>query len=81
MLWGLIDVQRNPLELVRVKGSSRRQKPLVTLTSEEFGLLLKELRDPIRTMAIVAMCTGLRISELLAPPLGKSELPRSDDAG
>jgi integrase len=66
MLWGLIDVQRNPLELVRVKGGSKRQKALVTLTHEEFQRLLPELREPIRTMAIVAMCTGLRISEVLA---------------
>ena len=27
MLWGLVDVIRNPLELVKVKGSSRREKP------------------------------------------------------
>jgi integrase len=66
MLWGLIDVQRNPLELVKVKGGSKRQKALVTLTREEFQLLLGELKDPFRTMAIVAMCTGLRISEVLA---------------
>jgi integrase len=66
MLWGLADVQRNPLELVKVKGGSKRQKPLVTLTSAEFQLLLSELKEPFRTMAIVAMCTGLRISEVLA---------------
>jgi len=35
MLWGLIDVQRNPLELVKIKGGSKRQKALVTLTQEE----------------------------------------------
>jgi integrase len=66
MLWGLIDVQRNPLELVKVKGGSKRQKALVTLTNEEFQLLLGELKEPFRTMATVAMCTGLRISEVLA---------------
>jgi integrase len=66
MLWGLIDVQRNPLELVKVKGGSKRQKALVTLTNEEFQLLLEELKEPFRTMATVAMCTGLRISEILA---------------
>ena len=66
MLWGLIDVQRNPLELVRIKGGSRRQKALVTLTQEEFHDLVGQLREPVRTMAIVAMCTGLRISEILA---------------
>jgi integrase len=66
MLWGLIDVQRNPLELVKVKGGSKRQKALVTLTNEEFQLLLGELKEPFRTMATVAMCMGLRISEVLA---------------
>jgi len=66
MLWGLIDVQRNPLELVKIKGGSKRQKALVTLTQEEFHDLAQELREPVRTMAIVAMCTGLRISEVLA---------------
>jgi integrase len=66
MLWGLIDVQRNPLELVKVKGGSKRQKALVTLNNEEFQLLLGELKEPFRTMATVAMCTGLRISEVLA---------------
>jgi integrase len=66
MLWGLVDVQRNPLELVKVKGGSKRQKALVTLTNDEFQRLLGELREPFRTMAIVAMCTGLRISEVLA---------------
>jgi integrase len=66
MLWGLVDVQRNPLELVKIKGGSKRQKALVTLTGDEFLLLLAELREPFRTMAIVAMCTGLRISEVLA---------------
>ena len=66
MLWGLIDVQRNPLELVKVKGGSKRQKALVTLTNEGFQLLLGELKEPLRTMATVAMCTGLRISEVLA---------------
>lgn len=66
MLWGLVDVQRNPLELVKIKGGSKRQKALVTLTQDEFQSLLTQVREPIRTMAIVAMCTGLRISEVLA---------------
>jgi len=65
-LWGLVDVQRNRLELVKVKGGSKRQKALVTLTSDEFLLLLDELKEPFRTMAVIAMCTGLRISEVLA---------------
>jgi integrase len=66
MLWNLMEVQRNPIELVKVKGSSRRQKRPQTLTPEKFQELVAILREPYRTMAIVAMCTGLRVSEVLA---------------
>jgi integrase len=38
----------------------------VTLTNDEFQRLLGELKEFFRTMAIVATCTGLRISEALA---------------
>ena len=66
MLWGLIDVQRNPLELVRIKGGSKRLKAPVILDVDQHDSLLAELKEPFRTMARVAMCTGLRISEVLA---------------
>jgi integrase len=66
MLWGLVDVIRNPLELVKVKGSSRREKPPTVLTPEEFRKLAAKLQEPYRVMATVAICTGLRISEVLA---------------
>lgn len=66
MLWGLIDVQRNPIELVRVKDSSRRLKKPQTISPEKFQELLAVLREPHRTMITVAMFTGLRVSELLA---------------
>jgi integrase len=66
MLWGLVEVSRNPLELVRVKGSSKRQTRPTMLTSEEFRKLAARLAEPYRVMATVAICTGLRISEVLA---------------
>jgi integrase len=66
MLWELIDIQRNPIELVKIKGVSKRQKRPQTLSPEQFQEMLALLREPYRTMAIVAMCTGLRASELLA---------------
>ena len=66
MLWGLVEVSRNPMELVRVKGGSRRQKQPVVLMPEEFQGLVTELAEPYRVMATVAACTGLRISEVLA---------------
>jgi integrase len=66
MLWGLVEVSRNPIELVRVKGSSKRDTPPTVLTPEEFHKLAAHLKEPYRVMATVAMCTGLRISEVLA---------------
>ncbi len=66
MLWGLIELQRNPIELVKVKGSSKRQRRPQTLAPEKYQELVAVLREPYKTMAIVAMCTGLRVSEVLA---------------
>jgi integrase len=66
MLWGLVEVSRNPLELVRVKGGSKREKQPTVLTPEQFQGLAAELEEPYRVMATVAVCTGLRISEVLA---------------
>ena len=66
MLWGLIEVQRNPIELAKVKGSSRRQKKPQILSPEKFQELVTALKEPYKTMAIVAMCTGMRVSEVLA---------------
>lgn len=66
MLWGLIELQRNPIELVKIKGVSKRQKRPQVLDPEKFQELLALLKEPHRTMVTVAMCTGLRVSEILA---------------
>jgi integrase len=55
---------RNPISLVRQ--SAKRAKVPDVLTAEEIGALLAELRDPYRTAVLLASCTGLRVSELLA---------------
>ncbi|HEV3037305.1 MAG TPA: site-specific integrase [Candidatus Angelobacter sp.] len=66
MKWKLLPVQRNPIELVEVKGATRRRKRPRILTVEEFRKLLPLIPEPYRTMVIVAQCLGLRVSELLA---------------
>jgi integrase len=66
MLWGLLEIQRNPIELVKVKGVTKRKKKVLVLTAEQCRGLVDSLSDPYKTMAIVAMCTGLRVSEMLA---------------
>ena len=59
--WELID--GNPIDLVRQRGG-RRSIPRV-LSSLEIRLLLEELAAPYRTMVLVAVCLGLRASEIM----------------
>jgi integrase len=61
-----IPTQRNPMELVRVKGSSERKTKPRSLPVEEFQRLIRHLENPFRLMALVNVCLGLRISECLA---------------
>lgn len=66
MLWEIVPVQRNPMELVEIKGASRRGKRPKVLLPEQCSQILSSLRQPYRTMVLVAVCTGLRASELLS---------------
>ena len=65
MLWEMIPVQRNPMSLVELKGARRNKRPKV-LTPEQCLQILNTLRQPYRTMVLVALCTGLRTGEFLA---------------
>ena len=58
--------ERNPMSLVRIKGSSKRQKKIAQLTIAQFRTLIESLPEPINIMALVAGSLGLRISELVA---------------
>ena len=59
--WELID--KNPIELVR-QSNKRTRVPRVLIPGE-FKKLLDELKEPYRTIVLVAGCLGLRISEIL----------------
>jgi integrase len=66
-MWhGDVPVQRNPMELVTIRGATKRKRHPRSLTVEEFRAFLRELEEPIRTIALVCVCFGLRISECLA---------------
>ncbi len=65
MRWELLEINDNPMRLVRVKDSSKRLREPRPLTVEEFSRLLLHVPEPFRTMCIVAMCLGLRVSEVL----------------
>jgi integrase len=67
MFWGYIPIERNPMELVKLKQSTRREREPRILTKDEFHALLGEIsKEPYRTMVLLDMCLGLRCSELLA---------------
>jgi integrase len=66
-MWrGDVATQRNPMELVTIKNASKRTRQPRSLTVEEFQKFIRELQEPFRTMALVGVCFGLRISECLA---------------
>jgi integrase len=66
-MWrGDIPVQRNPMELVTINGASKRKSKPRSLTVAEFQKFIMQLGEPFRTIALLCVCFGLRISEALA---------------
>lgn len=66
-MWaGVMTVSRNPIELVVVKGATKRTRQPRSLAVSEFHRVIAELAEPFKTMAQIAVCFGLRVSELLA---------------
>jgi integrase len=63
---GDVATQRNPMELVTIKGATKRTRKPRSLTVEEFRKFVQHLKEPFRTVALVCVCFGLRISECLA---------------
>jgi integrase len=57
--------QQNPMDLVRVKGGTKRRRIPRVLQPEDFPRLLRELRQPYRTMVLIAGGLGLRRSEIV----------------
>lgn len=66
-MWcGSIPVGTNPVSLVRVRGSSKRKTRPRSLTVNEYHVLSKHLGEPFKTMTLLQLCLGLRVSEMLA---------------
>jgi integrase len=66
MLWEFLPLERNPMELVKVKGSTKRQKNIVVISPAQFRQIVKALPEPYNLMVLVCGCMGLRVSEMLA---------------
>ena len=65
MIWELIGVDRNPMDLVEVKGISKRRKRPRILQVKDAWRIFDALAQPYRTIVLIALCFGLRISEIL----------------
>jgi integrase len=65
-LYGMVEFVENPIDLVEVRGISKRRRKPAILTVEQFFLVLDLLPEPYRTMALIAQCSGLRVEEVLA---------------
>jgi integrase len=63
MLWELVG--KNPISLVRVKGGSKGEAKPRILEVKEFGQLVSVIKEPYRTMVMIAGSLGLRISEIM----------------
>lgn len=61
-----VPVQINPMSFVTVRGSSKRVRQPRSLTAAEFRQFANELDEPFRTLAVLSVTLGLRISEALA---------------
>ncbi len=65
MRWRYLEVQRNPMFLIELHGSSKRTRKIVLVTTEQYQKLLPLLPQHCRVMVTLAMCLGLRVSEIL----------------
>jgi integrase len=65
-MWaGILSVGRNPMELVTVKGITKRVKPKRVLSVDEFLRVLSEVKMHFQLIILLCLCFGLRISEVL----------------
>lgn len=61
---GIIRVERNPLALVKVKGATKRKKPVRILTYQEWERFIANVTtEPQRSAIITCLCLGVRRSE------------------
>ena len=64
-LWEYAELGRNPIELVKVKGVTKREKQIVILTPEQAVAIIGLLKEPYSLMVMTVAALGLRLSEML----------------
>lgn len=66
--WGGLELQRNPMDLLRIKVKAptrKMRKVQVIVSVEQFEAILLIVAPHVAMMVQIAMCTGMRISEIL----------------
>jgi integrase len=58
--------ERNPMSIVSIKGTTRREKEIVILAPEQFKKLVDALPTPLNLMVLLTGILGLRVGEVLA---------------
>jgi integrase len=71
---GGMDLQRNPMGLLRIKGRPAPTRKQLILTIEQYHSLLEHLPARVGMMAQLGMCLGLRASEILGLQWGDIDL-------
>jgi len=66
MFWEIVEWQRNPMELVEIRGISKRRKKPLIFTVDQFFLGFELVPQPYRMMVFLAVCSGVRAEEVLA---------------
>jgi integrase len=66
MLWEVMSLQINPISLVEIKGGTKRKKKPLILDFSQCVAILEQQPERFRPMLLVALCTGLRVSEILS---------------
>jgi integrase len=58
--------EKNPMSVVPIRGTSKREKDVVILRPDQFRELVSELPAPLNLMVLVTGSLGLRVGETLA---------------
>jgi integrase len=67
----------NPITTVRVKGGSKRISTRRVFTPDEYYAILSQMKEPHRTMVLIAGCLGLRVCEISALQWGDFDFANS----
>jgi integrase len=65
-LWEYLPLERrNPIELVKIKNVTKRNRESVVLSPDQFRNVVKRLPENVKMVTVTMGCLGLRVSEAL----------------